>query len=344
MAAVDIEVLGGGSGPAAGGGSGRSAGAGPNDLGAGATFIERFRRTTTGPISLAFVVFITLFSFVGPLVYRTNQTTTQLLLAGRSPSLAHPLGTDAVGYDVLGRLMVAGRSSLEVGLAVAVIATTFGICWGAVAGYLGGVVDEVLMRVVDCFLSIPPIILLLLLAVTFTPSYLEIILLVSVIGWLGPARIARGEAASLRERDFVEAVRGFGGRSGRVVGRHFVPNIIGVVMVNATFQVADAILAVSALSYLGFGVPPPAVDWGGMLANGLNYLYQGYWWTVYSPGACIVLTVVAFNLLGDGLRDAFDVRQAAEGVATGLGVTRRRNRRSIRRGEELGRGGPGTRA
>jgi peptide/nickel transport system permease protein len=284
------------------------------DLRRGVGFGERFWRTRMGPISLAIVVAMALFSFVGPLFYHTNQLTTNLLLAGKPPSSAHPLGTDDVGFDILGRLMIAGRSSLEVGLAVAGIATTFGILWGAVAGYLGGIVDEVLMRIVDCLLSIPPIILLLVLAVTFTPSFLEIILLISGIAWLGPARIARGEAASLREREFVQAVRGFGGRSVRVVGRHFVPNIIGVVMVNVTFQVADAILAVSALNYLGFGVPPPAVDWGGMLSDGLNYLYQGYWWMVYFPGACIVITVLAFNLLGDGLRDAFDVRQVARGV------------------------------
>jgi peptide/nickel transport system permease protein len=248
------------------------------------------------------------FCFIGPLVYHTNQLQPNLLALNHPPSAKHPLGTDFVGFDILGRLMVAGQSSIEIGLAVAVLATTFGVLWGAVSGYYGGALDAILMRVVDIVLAIPALFIFIYLATVFRPTVILLIIVVSALSWVGPARLVRGETLSLRVREYVQAVRVMGGSSTRMIFRHVVPNTISTIVVNATFQVADAVLILATLSFLGFGLPPPAATWGGMLTNGANYLYDGYWWEIYPAGIIIVLTVVAFNFIGDGLRDALEVR------------------------------------
>jgi peptide/nickel transport system permease protein len=259
-------------------------------------------------VGLAIIVFMLLFSFVGPLLYHTNQTDANLAIASLPPSGAHPLGTTDTGFDVLGRLMVGGQTSLEIGLAAAFIATTVGALWGATAGFLGGAVDGLMMRIVDSVMAIPPLFLLLFLAVLVVPSVPTLIGVIAFIAWLIPARLIRGETLSLRSREYVEAVKMMGGRRPRTIFRHILPNTIGTIMVNASFQVADAILIVAYLSYLGLGIPPPASNWGDMLSNGVEYIFDGYWWLVYPPGLCIVATAVAFNFIGDALRDAFEVR------------------------------------
>ena len=248
------------------------------------------------------------FCFVGPLIYRTDQINTDITQITQAPSAAHPLGTDNVGYDVLGRLMVGGQTSLEIGLIAALLATTFGVLWGAVAGFVGGWLDQLMMRIVDSLLAIPTLFLLLVLAAMFVPSVPMLIFIVALVAWLVPARLIRGETLSLRSREFVDAVRVMGGSDFRIVLRHIIPNTIGTIMVNATFQVADAIIVIASLSFLGLGVPPPATNWGGMLSDGVGYTFAGYWWLVYPAGLLIVLTVVAFNLIGDAMRDAFEVR------------------------------------
>lgn len=270
--------------------------------------LRAFLRNRLGVLGTLIVVGMALFCFVGPLVYHTDQIHTHLNQVHLPPSAGHPLGTDDVGYDVLGRLMVGGQSSLEVGVAAALIATAFGALWGAVAGFASRWADSVMMRVVDALLSVPPILLLLFLATIHRPSVPLLILVVSIVSWLIPSRLVRGEVLVLRERDFVRAARLFGVKRHRIILRHLIPNSIGTLVVNASFQVADAILLLASLSYLGLGLPPPAADWGGMLSNGINYLYSGYWWLVYPPGVAIVLTVVGFNFIGDALREALEVR------------------------------------
>jgi peptide/nickel transport system permease protein len=263
------------------------------------------RRALAG---LVLIALIALFCFAGPLLYRTDQVTVHLDLAQLPPGGGHPLGTDANGYDVLGRLMAGGRSSLELGLAVAVATTVFGTLYGAFAGYLGGFADALMMRAVDTFLAVPGLVLLLIMVSMFTPTLPGIVLLLSLLSWLSPARLVRGEVLTLRTREFVQAARMMGGTGPRVVLRHLVPNAAGVVIVSATFTVADSILMLSTLSFLGLGLPPPHADWGTMLTGGLDFLYDGSWWLVYPPAVILIATVVAFNLLGDALHDALDVR------------------------------------
>jgi peptide/nickel transport system permease protein len=257
---------------------------------------------------LVFVLLTVLFCFTGPLFYHTNQVDVELLNANLPPGAGHPLGTDETGYDELGRLMVGGQASLEIGFAAAVIATIVGTIWGAVSGFLGGIVDTVLMRIVDALLAIPILFLLLYLVTVVRPSVTVMIVVLGLTAWLIPARLVRGESLTLRVREYVQAVRMMGGSSRRSVFRHILPNVAGTVIVNATFQVADAILLIAYLGYLGLGIAPPATDWGGMLSKGTNFIFPNYWWLIYPPGIVIVLVVVAVNFVGDGLRDAVEVR------------------------------------
>jgi peptide/nickel transport system permease protein len=260
-------------------------------------------------IGLVALALLLLFCFLGPLLHPTDQIHTQLADANLAPGTkGHLLGTDDVGRDVLGRLMIGGQTSLEIGIAAGLLATLIGTVWGAIAGYAGGWLDTIMMRVVDAGIAIPALFLLLVSATIFRPTVPVQILIISCVSWLVPARLVRAEALSLRSRDFVQAMTAMGGSHGRAVFRHIIPNAIGTVVVNATFQVADAILLIAYVSFLGLGVAPPATDWGGMLSKGISYTYDGYWWLIFPAGIAIVLVVCAFNTIGDGLRDSFEVR------------------------------------
>jgi peptide/nickel transport system permease protein len=267
-------------------------------------FLEN-RLAVSGVIIFAFML---LFCFVGPLIYHTNQLRVNFTDEFIPPGGSHLLGTDASGFDVLGRLMIAGQVSLEVGIAAALLATVVGVLWGAVAGYFGGVVDAALMRCVDAMLSIPTLFLAIVVVSLVTPSKPILILVIALTSWLTTSRLVRGEALSLRTRDYVQAMKVMGGGSTRAVLRHIAPNAIGTIMVNATFQVADAIALIVALSYLGLGIRPPQTDWGAMLSDGIQYVNDGYWWLIFPVGFAIVLVITAAIFIGEGLRDAVEVR------------------------------------
>jgi peptide/nickel transport system permease protein len=270
--------------------------------------LEVFVENKLALAGLVIVVAISVFCFIGPFFYHTDQVHVSLANANQHPGTGHPLGTDNNGYDVLGRLMKAGQTSLEVGLAAAILATCLGSLWGAVAGYFGGVVDTVMMRIVDAMLAIPTLFLALVVVSMFPPAKIELIFVIALTSWLATSRLIRGEALSLRTRDYVQAMKVMGGGGARAVFRHIAPNAVGTIVVNATFQVADAILLVVALSYLGLGIQPPGTDWGAMLSNGIQYVYNNYWWVIYPPGLAIIAVVISINFIGDALRDAFEVR------------------------------------
>jgi peptide/nickel transport system permease protein len=260
-------------------------------------------------VGAGIVVALIAFCFLGPLFYHTNQVKVNLNNATLPPGPGQPLGTDGDGYDVLGRLMVGGQSSLELGFAVSIATTIFGALYGAIAGWAGGILDTIMMRIVDTILSLPTLVLLILLVTVVTkPDLLMIILLLTALSWLATARLVRGEVLSLRTREYVQAAKTMGSGNWRIMLRHLMPNALGVIVVSATFTIADAILTLSVLSFLGLGLPPPAADWGSMLTDGLDYLFDGYWWMVYPPAVILIITLIAFNLIGEAARDALDVR------------------------------------
>lgn len=269
---------------------------------------EMFWGSRLGRTGTVLIVFIVLYCFVGPLFYHTNQTQANISDLTKPPSAQHLLGTDSNGFDEVGQLMLGGQSALEIGLAAAFLASMFGALYGAVAGYLGGIWDNLLMRVVDTMLAIPGLLLLILLTAIFSTSTLVLIIALALFAWLGPARLIRGETLTLRTREYVQAAKLMGAGNMRIVLRHIVPNAIGTIIVNTTFQVADVILAITTLSFIGLGPAPPAVNWGSMLGDGQDFMVEGAWWLVYPAGIAIVLTVIAFNFLGEGIQEALGSR------------------------------------
>ena len=270
--------------------------------------LRALRHSKQGMAGVIMLLALILFCFVGPLLYPTNQTDVDLLNAALPPGDGFPLGTDGNGFDVLGRLMVGGQVSLQIGLLAAVFATTVGTIYGATAGLIGGVVDGAMMRVVDVLLSIPFLFFVLIIAARFSATPLTLSLVIGGFSWLIAARLIRGEVLSLRVREFVQASRLMGASNRRLIFTHLIPNTFGVIIVNLTFQVADSILVLAALGYLGFGLSYPVTDWGSQLSSGVSFLAADYWWLIYPVGVCIVLTVLALNLLGDALRDAIEHR------------------------------------
>jgi peptide/nickel transport system permease protein len=270
---------------------------------------EVFAENKLALAGLAFIVFILLFCFVGPHIYVTNQKNTNLINYLCPPSGAHLLGCNDLGYDELGRLMVGGQTSIEVGLAAGIVSVLVGTLYGAISGFAGGIVDAIMMRVVDAGLSLPSLMVIMILSVIFHPTPTVIILIIALFYWFGVARLVRGETLALRNREYVQAVKVIGGRPLRSVVRHILPNAVGTIIVQATFAVADAILTLSVLGFLTLGIAPPNTDWGSMLEGGLTYIQGGnYWWLIYPPGVAIIVTCIAFNFIGDALRDAFETR------------------------------------
>jgi ABC-type dipeptide/oligopeptide/nickel transport system permease subunit len=270
--------------------------------------VREFASNRLAVVGVAILVFFVAFCFLGPYVYHANLLQVDLINAHDPPGAGHPLGTDANGFDVLGQLMKGGQAALEIGFFAAFVAITIGALVGAVAGLVGGLVDSTLMRVVDVFLSVPFLFVVLILAVRYGATVLSLSLVIGGFSWQVPARLVRGEVLTIRERDFVAAARTAGSGNWRLIGRHLLPNAFGVMIVNVTFQVADAILAVSYIGFLGFGLHYPNLDWGDMISDGVGYMQDGYWWLIYPVGICIVLTVMALNFIGDALRDSLDVR------------------------------------
>ncbi len=221
--------------------------------------------------------------------------------------LAYPLGTDALGRDILSRIIIGARISLFIGLASVTLAAVWGVIVGLLSGYLGGRFDKIFMRLADIQLAFPSILLALAILVMLGPSMVNLIVVLALSRWVAFARVIRGEVLSLKTRDFVEAARAAGAQPKRIMLRHLLPNLFGSIIVLATLALARIILSEASLSFLGLGVQPPTPTWGGMLSDGRKYLSQA-WWVATFPGLAITCTVIGVNLFGDWLRDKLDPR------------------------------------
>ncbi len=233
------------------------------------------------------------------------KNVTDLLVEPSGPSWKHWFGVDLLGKDFLTANLYAGQISLKIGLFTALISTALGTITGAVAGYFGNWVDQILMRVTDLFLLLPSLVILAIALRKFGKSEFGIILVLSGLGWMGIARIVRGQVLSIKEKEFVEAARAIGGSPSRIIVRHILPNLVGPIMVNASLAVAGAIIAESTLSFLGFGVQAPKSSWGKLLSDGKESIATKAY-LIYFPGLFIIAITLAVNFVGDGLRDAFD--------------------------------------
>ena len=288
--------------------------AGDHELGEGAEpvpltqwqlFRRRFLRHRTAVVAVFVLLVLYILCFGAEWIAPYEQNQQDLVLGPVSPNSEHLLGTDLLGRDTLTEVLFAGQISLRIGMAVAVLSTVTGTTFGLLAGFYGKWVDQLLMRLTDLFLIMPGIAILALALQRFGGSPLTVTLVLAGLFWMWIARVVRGQTMALKEKEFVEAARAVGASGPRIMGRHILPNCVGPILVNATLQIAVAIITESTLSFLGFGVQPPTTSWGNMLADAKGFFNINSH-LLYFPGIAILVTVLAVNTLGDGLRDALD--------------------------------------
>jgi len=271
------------------------------------------RRNRAAMASLILLGCMSVLVVAGPWFSPWDYDYTDWARISTGPALAtgHVFGTDALGRDLFVRTLYGGRISLLVGVVATLVSLLIGIAWGAVAGYVGGRVDQLMMRIVDILYALPFMFLVILLMVLFGRNILLIFVAIGAINWLDMARIVRGQALSLRQREFIEAARVGGVTTPKIIRRHIVPNLLGMVMVYATLTVPQVILVESFLSFLGLGVQEPMTSWGALVNEGAQELENAPW-TLLFPGGFLALTLFCFNFLGDGLRDALDPRDRSD--------------------------------
>jgi peptide/nickel transport system permease protein len=270
--------------------------------------LHRFMENKLAVVGMIVVVFFYAVGIAAPLIQRYDENRIQGGYRDKPPSAEHWLGTDRNGRDVYARLIVGARVSLSVGFVAVVIIMTIGTVLGAVSGFFGGWIDAVIMRFTDILLSIPQILLLISAAALFNAGLATTIIVIGVTSWPGAARLIRGQFLSLRDQEYITAARTIGASPTRIIWKHLLPNTLAVIIVEATLWLSYAIILEASLSYLGLGVQIPTPSWGNILQDGQRELLAGAWWLTFFPGLMIFLVVMAFNLMGDGLRDAFDPR------------------------------------
>ena len=272
--------------------------------------MRRFRRRRGAMLALAAVVALVIIAVLAPLLspYAPNAQPDPVGMQTLPPSASHLMGTDPVSRDVFSRVLHGARISLSIGMLAVLLSVTVGTLYGAIAGFLGGAVDTVMMRIIDAFLSIPRILLLIMVTALWGQlSEASLIILIGLTGWFGVSRVVRGEVMAVSAREFIVSARSLGAGRLRVLGRHVLPNVLAPVIVAATLGIGNVIILEAGLSFLGLGVQPPTPSWGSIIYDGANRV-AAHWWVSLFPGLAIVMTVMAFNALGEGLRDALDPR------------------------------------
>jgi oligopeptide transport system permease protein len=271
----------------------------------------RLRRNRLAVLGLAILSFFAVVALLTPWIAPYGYAQQELALGATPPSTTHWLGTDIYGRDLLTQIMYGGRISLAVGFIATSVALLIGITWGAVAGYAGGKVDAVMMRLVDILYALPFMIFIVLLMVVFGRNMLLLFLAIGAVEWLTMARIMRSQVQSLRQQEFVEAAISLGLSPATIIRRHLIPNALGPIIVYTTLTIPSVMLLEAFLSFLGLGVQPPQTSWGLLISYGAETMEEYPWLLIY-PGLALVLTLFSLNFLGDGLRDALDVRGAKD--------------------------------
>ncbi|WP_426446653.1 oligopeptide ABC transporter permease [Paenibacillus sp. S-38] len=269
----------------------------------------RFKRNKMAMASLVIMIVLILLALLAPVIAPHDPAEQDLLNRLKPPSAEHWFGTDDLGRDLFSRVLYGARVSLSVGIVSVVLNVLIGVTVGSLAGYYGGRVDAVLMRFVDMMLAFPSLFVMIAVVTLLRPSLLNIILVFVIFGWMGKARLLRGQILTVKNREFVEAARTIGMSDARIIFVHILPNALAPVIISATLQMGTMILTESTLSYLGLGIQPPAASWGNLLqsAQNLTILLKAPW-LPFIPGFMIFLTIMSFNFIGDGLRSALDAK------------------------------------
>jgi oligopeptide transport system permease protein len=273
--------------------------------------IKQLQKNKMAMLGLFVLLFMIVISFLTPWIAPYSYDEQFLELGATAPSAAHWLGTDTLGRDQLTRIMYGSRISLMVGFIATAVALTIGVLWGAIAGFLGGRVDAVMMRIVDALYALPFTIFIILLTVIFGSSMLLLFLAIGAVEWLTMARIVRGQVLTIKRQEFVEAAISMGLSPWRIISRHLIPNVLGPVIVYTTLTIPSVILLESFLSFLGLGIQPPASSWGSLISGGVETMEE-YPWLLIFPGLVLTITLFSLNFLGDGLRDALDPRASKD--------------------------------
>lgn len=272
---------------------------------------RRLRKNKMAILGLFILVFFILIALLTPWIAPYTYEGQNLNLGSTLPSASHWLGTDVLGRDLLTRIMYGSRVSLTVGFIATAVALFIGVLWGATAGFLGGRVDAILMRVVDALYALPFTIFIILLTVIFGNSILLLFLAIGAVEWLTMARIVRGQVLTIKKQEFVEAAVSMGLSPWRIITRHLIPNVLGPIIVYTTLTIPSVILLESFLSFLGLGIQPPQSSWGSLISSGVETMEE-YPWLLIFPGIALSLTLFSLNFLGDGLRDALDPRASKD--------------------------------
>jgi len=272
---------------------------------------HRLAKNKLAVASGIFLLLLALACFVGPLVGLQSYEEQNLSIGAVGPNAQHWFGTDMLGRDLFSRVLYGGRISLSVGLVATAVSLVIGVLYGAIAGFIGGKLDSAMMRIVDILYALPFTVFVILLMVYFGRNIYLLFLAIGAVEWLTMARIVRGQVLSLRRSEFIEAAQALGLRKRRIILRHMIPNVLGVVMVYATLTVPSVMLLEAFLSFLGFGVQPPMSSWGTLISEGAKSMEE-YPWLLFFPALGFSLTLFSLNFLGDGLRDALDVRASKD--------------------------------
>jgi peptide/nickel transport system permease protein len=267
----------------------------------------RLKRNKLALFGLFLVVALILIALSARIISPYDPIQISLKQSLRPPSLAHLMGTDVLGRDIFSRIIYGARASLIIGVVATSISLVIGVIVGAIAGFYGGWLDSILMRITDVFFAFPFFILAIAIMTFLGPSFINIFIALGIVGWTNYARLVRGQVMSVKECDYVEAAHAVGAKNARIIWRHVMPNTLAPIIVYTTMNIGGVILAEAGLSFLGIGVQPPSPSWGLMLAEASNFIFNAPWMVIW-PGVAIFLTVLGYNLLGDGLRDALDPR------------------------------------